>query len=183
MAALNRRLLPEGLQNRFSKLLTPLVNALTRWGIHPNSLTLAGLVITFMAAAALIKGHLRIAGLLILLGGLCDSIDGNLARCTGKATRFGALFDSVIDRYSEFVMFLGIAAYFITMKNYFSLGITFLALCGSIGRCPPRACRRRPLSLGRSRSRARAYALPASVAHRQSGRAGWRPSDRRESSR
>lgn len=132
MAALNRRLLPEGLQNRFSKLLTPLVNALTRWGIHPNSLSLAGLAITFMAAAALIKGHLRIAGLLILLGGLCDSIDGKLARCSGKVTRFGALFDSVIDRYSEFVMFLGIAAYFITMKNYFSLGVTFLALCGSI---------------------------------------------------
>jgi CDP-diacylglycerol--glycerol-3-phosphate 3-phosphatidyltransferase len=132
MAATNRRLLPEGLQNRFSKLLTPLVNALTRWGIHPNSLSLAGLAITFMAAAALIKGHLRIAGLLILLGGLCDSIDGKLARCSGKVTRFGALFDSVIDRYSEFVMFLGIAAYFITMKNYFSLGVTFLALCGSI---------------------------------------------------
>ena len=132
MAGTIRRLFPESLQNRFFSLLTPLVNALTKWGIHPNSLTLAGLVITCMAAAALFKGHLRTGGALILLGGLCDSLDGSLARATGKANRSGALLDSVIDRYSEFVMFLGIAAYFITMKNYFILVVTFVALCGSI---------------------------------------------------
>ena len=127
-----RRLLPEGLQNRFFNLLTPLVKVLSKWGVHPNSLTLAGLVITAMAAAALFKGHLRTGGLLILLGGLCDSLDGNLARATGKATRSGALLDSVMDRYSEFIMFLGIAAYFITTKNYLLLGVVFFALCGSI---------------------------------------------------
>jgi CDP-diacylglycerol--glycerol-3-phosphate 3-phosphatidyltransferase len=112
--------------------LTPLVKALTKWGVHPNSLTLAGLIITCTAAIAFFKGNLRTGGVLILLGGLCDSLDGNLARATGKATRSGALLDSVIDRYSEFVMFLGIAAYFITMKNYLFLVVTFIALCGSI---------------------------------------------------
>ena len=132
MAGTIRRLLPESIQNTFSSLLTPLVKALTKWGIHPNSLTLAGLVVTCMAAIALFKGHLRTGGALILLGGLCDSLDGSLARATGKANRSGALLDSVIDRYSEFVMFLGIAAYFITMKNYFILVVTFIALCGSI---------------------------------------------------
>ena len=132
MTGTNRRLLPESLQKGFFKLLIPLVNMLTKWKVHPNSLTLAGLVITAMAAAALFKGHLRTGGVLILLGGLCDSLDGNLARATDKATRSGALLDSVIDRYSEFVMFLGIAAYFITMKNYFILIVTFIALCGSI---------------------------------------------------
>lgn len=132
MAGTTRRLFPESLQNRFFSSLTPLVKALAKWGVHPNSLTLAGLVITCMAAVALYKGHLRTGGVLILLGGLCDSLDGHLARATGKATRSGALLDSVIDRYSEFVMFLGIAAYFITMKNYFILVVTFIALCGSI---------------------------------------------------
>ena len=132
MAGTNRRLLPESLQNRFLRLLGPLVSALAKRGIHPNSLTLAGFVMTCMAAVALSKGSLRTGGLLILLGGLCDCIDGNLARSTGKATRFGALLDSVIDRYSEFVMFLGIAAYFIMLKNYFILIVTFIALCGSI---------------------------------------------------
>jgi len=132
MAGINRRLLPESLQNRFLRLLDPLVRALAKRGIHPHSLTLAGFVLTCMAAVALSKGGLRTGGLLILLGGLCDIIDGNLARCSGKATRFGALLDSVIDRYSEFVMFLGIAAYFIILKNYFILVGTFIALCGSI---------------------------------------------------
>ena len=132
MAGINRRLLPESLQNRFLRLLDPLVRALAKRGIHPHSLTLAGFVLTCMAAVALSKGGLRTGGLLVLLGGLCDIIDGNLARSSGKATRFGALLDSVIDRYCEFVMFLGIAAYFIISKNYFILIVTFIALCGSI---------------------------------------------------
>jgi CDP-diacylglycerol--glycerol-3-phosphate 3-phosphatidyltransferase len=127
-----RRLLPESIQNTFFSLLTPLVKTLTKWKIHPNSLTLGGFVITCMAAVALYKGYLRTGGVLILLGGLCDSLDGNLARATGIANRSGALLDSVIDRYSEFVMFLGIAAYFVRTKNYFILVVTFIALCGSI---------------------------------------------------
>ncbi|MEJ2727969.1 MAG: CDP-alcohol phosphatidyltransferase family protein [Deltaproteobacteria bacterium] len=127
-----RRLIPEGIQKTFFSLLAPLVKALTKWKIHPNSLTLGGFVITCMAAVALYKGYLRTGGVLILLGGLCDSLDGNLARATGIANRSGALLDSVIDRYSEFIMFLGIAAYFIRMKNYFILVVTFIALCGSI---------------------------------------------------
>jgi CDP-diacylglycerol--glycerol-3-phosphate 3-phosphatidyltransferase len=132
MTGIPRRLFPQSFQNIFLNLLTPLVKTLTRWGIHPNSLTLAGFVITAMAAAALITGNLRTGGILILLGGLCDGIDGNLARSSGKTSRFGALFDSVMDRYSELVMFLGIAAYFMPIKDYFSLAATFLALCGSI---------------------------------------------------
>lgn len=132
MAGTNRRFIPESLQNKFLRLLDPLVRALAKRKIHANSLTLAGFVITCMAAVALSKGSLRTGGLLILLGGLCDGIDGNLARSTGKTTRFGALLDSVIDRYSEFVMFLGIAAYFILLKNHFILIVTFMALCGSI---------------------------------------------------
>ncbi len=132
MAGTNRRLIPESLQNKFLRLLDPLVRALAKRKIHANSLTLAGFVITCMAAVALSKGSLRTGGLLILLGGLCDGIDGNLARSTGKTTRFGALLDSVIDRYSEFVMFLGIAAYFILLKNHLILIVTFMALCGSI---------------------------------------------------
>ncbi len=132
MAQTQPRLLSENLQNRFLGLLTPLIKTLTRWGIHPNAFTLAGLIFTVMAAAALFKGHLRSGGLLILAGGLCDCIDGNLARATGKASRFGALFDSTIDRYSEFVMFFGFLAYFMTQNDGLTAAVTFLALCGSI---------------------------------------------------
>jgi CDP-diacylglycerol--glycerol-3-phosphate 3-phosphatidyltransferase len=126
------RLLPENLQNHFLDFLTPLIKRLTRWGIHPNAFTMAGFVFTLAAAAALYKQHLRIGGLLILTGGLCDCIDGNLARATGKTSRFGALFDSAVDRYAEFVMFLGILAYCIARNDILTAVLAFMALCGSI---------------------------------------------------
>lgn len=132
MDFIHRRLFTEKIQEQFRKLLTPLIKMLTKSGISPNSFTLAGVIITSMAAAALIYEQPRIGGILILLGGLCDSIDGNLARSRGKATRFGALLDSAIDRYSEFVMFFGIIAYFITIKDQTTSAVAFLALCGSI---------------------------------------------------
>jgi CDP-diacylglycerol--glycerol-3-phosphate 3-phosphatidyltransferase len=132
MANTNRRLIPIRLQDGFVNLLTPLVKRLAKWGINPNSFTLAGLIITSMAAIAFIMGHLRLGGFLILLGGLCDTIDGSLARFANKATRFGALFDSALDRYSEFVMFLGIVAYFVRIKDYPTSVVVFFALCGSI---------------------------------------------------
>jgi CDP-diacylglycerol--glycerol-3-phosphate 3-phosphatidyltransferase len=132
MANTTRRLIPVNLQNGFVSLLTPLIKILARWGINPNSFTLAGLIITSMAAVAFIMGHLRLGGFLILLGGLCDTIDGSLARFTDKATRFGAMFDSAVDRYSEFVMFFGMVVYFVMLKDYPTSVVTFFALCGSI---------------------------------------------------
>jgi len=132
MANTTRRLIPESLQNGFVNLLTPLIKILTRWGINPNSFTLAGLIITSMAAVAFIMGHLRLGGFLILLGGLCDTIDGSLARFANKATHFGAMFDSAVDRYSEFVMFFGMVVYFVMSKDYPTSVVAFFALCGSI---------------------------------------------------
>ena len=76
-------------------------------------------------------GYIRLGGILILAGGFCDAIDGSIARNTGKASRFGALLDSAVDRYSEFIMYLGIGAYFISLEDYSSAVVTFLALCGS----------------------------------------------------
>ena len=127
-----RRLLPESLQKVFMDLLTPLIKVLVKWKVNPNCFTLAGVIISAMAAAALMMGYLRVGGVLILIGGLCDSVDGSLARAAGKASRFGALFDSTIDRYSEFVMFLGIVTYFAMLKDYSAAVVTFIALCGSI---------------------------------------------------
>ncbi|MGB5747833.1 MAG: CDP-alcohol phosphatidyltransferase family protein [Desulfobacterales bacterium] len=127
----SRRLLPQNLQDRFIKLLSPLVKLFTKWGLGPNSFTVAGVIITSIGAAAFLMGFIRLAGIFILLGGLCDTIDGLLARTTGKASRFGALLDSTVDRYAEFIMFFGIAAYFFNIDDYVTAAGTFLALCGS----------------------------------------------------
>jgi CDP-diacylglycerol--glycerol-3-phosphate 3-phosphatidyltransferase len=132
MTFTHQRLLTQKIQDRFKSLLTPMIRILAKSGISPNTFTLTNVIVTSMAAAALILGQLRIGGCLILIGGLCDSIDGSLARYGGKATRFGALLDSAIDRYSEFVMFFGIIVYFMTMKDYRTSVVAFLALSGSI---------------------------------------------------
>ena len=127
----SRRLIPQSVQDSFVKLLSPLIMLFSRWGLSPNSFTIAGVVITSFGAAAFVMGYLRLAGILILFGGFCDTIDGSLARTTGKASRFGALLDSTVDRYSEFIMYLGIIAYFINMEDFSTSVATYLALCGS----------------------------------------------------
>jgi CDP-diacylglycerol--glycerol-3-phosphate 3-phosphatidyltransferase len=131
MSPSSRRLIPENFQRGFMTLLAPLVRLLARLGVSPNALTVAGVVITTAGALAFFLQHPRIGGFLVLLGGLCDAIDGSLARSAGKATRFGALLDSSVDRYAEFVMLFGIGGYFLMVGDYVSAAATFLALCGS----------------------------------------------------
>ncbi len=127
----SRRLIPQSLQDGFIKMLSPLIALLSKWGLRPNSFTVAGLIITSFAAAAFLIGYVRLAGILILLGGFCDTIDGLMARTTGKASRFGALLDSSFDRYSELIMFFGIAAYFTSLEDYGASASVLLALGGS----------------------------------------------------
>jgi CDP-diacylglycerol--glycerol-3-phosphate 3-phosphatidyltransferase len=127
----NRRLIPQMLQDRFTNSLLPLVNRCSKWGLSPNAVTIAGVVITLFGAAAFVMGYLRLAGILTLLGGFCDTLDGSIARTSGRASRFGALLDSAVDRYAEFIMYLGIGAYFILFEDYSTAAGNFLALCGS----------------------------------------------------
>ena len=127
----NRRLLPQKLQDGFIQQLAPLIKLFSSWGLNPNSFTVAGVIITTIGASAFIMGHIRAAGILILLGGFCDTVDGLLARTTGKDSRFGALFDSTVDRYAEFIMFCGIAVYFFHTGDITTAAGTLLALGGS----------------------------------------------------
>ena len=131
MDSSSRRLIPQGLQDRFLTVVSPLTTLFSKWGLSPNTVTIAGVVITSFGATAFVMGYTRLAGILILSGGFCDTIDGSIARTADKASRFGALLDSAVDRYSEFIMFLGIGVYFIKIEDYSTAAGTFLALCGS----------------------------------------------------
>jgi CDP-diacylglycerol--glycerol-3-phosphate 3-phosphatidyltransferase len=132
MAETGGGLISQKLQDGFIGLTKPLVKVLSKWDIHPNAVTVVGVITTACAAVVLFLGHMRWGGLLILLGGLCDMTDGALARYTDKASRFGAFFDSTVDRYAESIMFFGIAAHFFLNNNHWSLVAVFLALCGSL---------------------------------------------------
>jgi phosphatidylglycerophosphate synthase len=108
---------------------SPLSPIAKRIPFSPNILTVAGFLITIIAALV-IPNHIRLGGILILIGGIFDMFDGIVARAGGKTTRFGAFLDSVLDRYSDAFFFLAIAWYF--AKNGNNTGI-FLSLGTLVG--------------------------------------------------
>lgn len=111
-----------------SKLLMPI---LSKCRIKPNTLTWLGLAINIIAAAVIATNHLLAGGLLVLLAGLFDILDGALARSTKQSTRFGALLDSTFDRLSEAVLLLGILALYLESGNTIEITVIFLALVAS----------------------------------------------------
>lgn len=124
------------------RILAPLVRLLVRLGITPNGLTTAGLSVNFLAAIVLIAGgelgargdmaYIGWASALILFAGLFDMLDGQVARAGGTASTFGGIYDSVIDRYSELVMFLGICYYLVSHGFFLTSLLSFVAMIGSV---------------------------------------------------
>lgn len=128
-------ILPEGIKNWYLNLIDPPINFLVRHNIHPNFFTILGLIITGIAAYFYTIGNLVMGGALVLLGGTCDIMDGKLARRSGLSSKFGAILDSTLDRYSEFIMFFGVGVYFVRQDTTIAMLTTcigFLALGGSM---------------------------------------------------
>jgi phosphatidylglycerophosphate synthase len=105
-------MLSSKLNHKLDKPLGPLVRWLARIGISPNMLTVAGAIMNIAAAAALLYGHFRVGSALIIVGGLCDLLDGALARVTGMQSRFGNVLDSTLDRYSDILPLSGLLLYY-----------------------------------------------------------------------
>jgi CDP-diacylglycerol---glycerol-3-phosphate 3-phosphatidyltransferase len=105
---------------------------LARLGIRPNSITLMGLIGHFIAGYLVINGRLSWAGVLLLLMAPLDYLDGTMARLQGESSQFGALFDSVTDRYSEFVILGSILFYYMDRMDRLACVGVYLALIGSI---------------------------------------------------
>jgi CDP-diacylglycerol--glycerol-3-phosphate 3-phosphatidyltransferase len=112
-----------------------LMSAIGRVPLTPNQVTVVGMVLTFGAAALAAFGQLRWAGVVLILAGTCDILDGALARSTGKGYPYGAFLDSTLDRYSEGAMYVGLAAYFVGMGGPLQRWLvlaTLAALAGSL---------------------------------------------------
>lgn len=101
-------LISSSVRDRFLSAIRPMPAALARRGVHPNAVTTAGFLVTTSAGLAFFLGHVRIGGALILLGGLFDILDGQVARASHQVSVFGSFYDSTLDRMSEIVVFLGI---------------------------------------------------------------------------
>lgn len=124
--------LPDWVRNWYINLINPAVQFFISLEINPNHFTTLGFLIQLVSVYFLANGQLFVGGWLILLAGTCDMIDGKVARARGAGTKFGALYDSVIDRYSEFAMFFGIGFFFVKNEFYWSTVGAFLALGGSL---------------------------------------------------
>ena len=124
--------IPDRLKNGYLSALEPIVELSTKLNVHPNTYTTVGFLVSCIAAYFVATGALRIGAFLILISGLFDSIDGKLARHTGKVTKFGALYDSTLDRYSEVVFFFGMAYYFVKSGSYLTTVAIAVALGGSM---------------------------------------------------
>src|SRR5690242_11688787 len=98
-------------QQFMRRLVEQVMRPLARTGVTPNMLTLIGLLLTTFTAGVIAFNHLRIGGVLVLLAGIFDMFDGAMARVTQKSSRFGAFFDSTLDRYAEGILLLGIVIY------------------------------------------------------------------------
>lgn len=93
-------------------ILTQIVRFLSLFKINPNFLTFTGVLISFWAAWEFSYGNFFKAGLVIILAGLFDMLDGEVARVTRSTTRFGAFYDSVIDRYSDIMILQGLMVHY-----------------------------------------------------------------------
>lgn len=111
---------------------TPVALLMGRVGLTPNLVTIIGLLIAGVAAYLIAVGLWWVGGLVALFAGIFDMFDGALARNTGRASDFGALLDSTIDRVSEAVVLLGVLAFYLASDNDWGAMLVYAALVGSI---------------------------------------------------
>ena len=112
-----------------------LMSAVGRVPLTPNQVTLVGFCLTVVASGLAAFGQLRWAGIVLIFAGTCDILDGALARSTNASYPYGAFLDSTLDRYSEGAVYIGLAAYFLTiggpLQRWLVLA-TLAALAGSV---------------------------------------------------
>ena len=113
-------------------IIDKIVRALALARIHPNALTFLGLVINIIAAWQFARGRFLVAGLVVMAAGIFDLVDGPVARQTNRVTRFGGFLDSVVDRYSDLALFMGLLVYYASINRFFYIVLTAIVMTGSV---------------------------------------------------
>lgn len=116
----------------FKGILDPIAAFINRLGITPNTMTILGLLMNVGAAYLLSQGEMFWGGMLVLIGGPFDALDGTMARLRGEASDFGAFVDSVTDRYSELFILGGLSFFFTQQGDWLSVMACYAAAAGSV---------------------------------------------------
>src|SRR5688500_14684893 len=112
--------------------LRAIISASVALGIHPNVLTLIGVLINVGAAIALGRGHFVLAGVIMIVANIFDFIDGKVAHITNTVSRFGAFWDSTLDRFSDIALFLGLIYLYASLRRTDYVMVAALAMMFSI---------------------------------------------------
>jgi CDP-diacylglycerol---glycerol-3-phosphate 3-phosphatidyltransferase len=113
-------------------VLDAIVRGFAASGINPNFLTFIGFAINCLAAYLFASGYFRWAGATIVLAGLFDMTDGRVARLSKRVTAFGGFYDSVMDRYSDLSLLIGLLIYYGRINRYFYVTLVAVAMIGSV---------------------------------------------------
>lgn len=116
----------------FKGVLDPVGAFFNRLGIYPNTMTLLGLAGNIIGAILIALGQMTLGGIIVLVMGLIDTLDGTMARLRGMPSEFGAFVDSVTDRYSELVIFAGLLYYFLHKGDWLSVLAIYIAASGAV---------------------------------------------------
>lgn len=122
------RILPKKLISFTLERLNLVASLFINLNINPNALSIFATIAGLGAGIFFVFNRPFWAGILIIICGLLDILDGKVAAGTNKTSIFGAMFDSTLDRYSEFFIYLGLAVHF---RNHWALWITFFTFLGS----------------------------------------------------
>jgi len=116
----------------FGKIIDAIVRTLALSRVHPNVLTFLGLLINIWAAWLFGLGRFTAGGVVLIGAGLFDMVDGRVARSTNQVTIFGGFFDSVLDRYSDLGVLVGMLVYYASINRYFYVVLTAIVMTGTV---------------------------------------------------
>jgi CDP-diacylglycerol--glycerol-3-phosphate 3-phosphatidyltransferase len=114
------------------RVLDAIVRGFAASGVNPNFLTFIGFGINLLAAYLFAYGYFRWAGLTIILAGVFDMTDGRVARLEGRVTPFGGFYDSVMDRYSDLCLLIGLLIYYGRINRFLYVSLVAVAMIGSV---------------------------------------------------
>jgi CDP-diacylglycerol--glycerol-3-phosphate 3-phosphatidyltransferase len=123
------RILNKHLVNGFNTIVNPAGDLLEAIHVHPHTVTTTGFLFSIVSGLFFWKGFFFLGGVALILSGVCDVLDGRLARSTHQVSSFGAILDSTIDRYSEVAIYVGLAAYY---NSIYVSSLIILAIAGSL---------------------------------------------------
>jgi len=113
-------------------ILRKIVDFIIFLRIRPNHLTFLGFLMSIVVASVFARGDFTLAGFLLIIAGLFDMVDGMVARTLGDVTPFGAFFDSIMDRYSDLIMYLGLIIYYGSVDRMNYVVLVGVVMMGSV---------------------------------------------------